>query len=125
MRQLEFLEKYLDLFKEIQSLEIKLNGQISQTDLLLNEILSRIDDFDEEIILEEKNFLYERVLLKKYAQNVLSSNEMFRNIFKSKNIEDIEKRANMFLGKNKKLLEDAKCIVKIIAYIDGAENESE
>ena len=125
MKQLEFIEKYLDLFKELYKFEIALNGQISQTDLLLNEILNRIDDFDDEIILEEKNFLYERVLIKRYAQNILSNNTVFQNIFKSKSFDEMDERTSLFLERNKRILEDGKNIDKIIAFMDGTENESE
>ena len=125
MKQLEFIEKYLDLFNELYKFEIALNGQISQTDLLLNEILNRIDDFDDEIILEEKNFLYERVLIKRYAQNILSNNTVFQNIFKSKSFDEMDERTSLFLERNKRILEDGKNIDKIIAFMDGTENESE
>lgn len=125
MKQLEFIEKYLDLFKELCKFEIALNGQISQTDLLLNEILNRIDDFDDEIILEEKNFLYERVLIKRYAQLILSNNTVFQNIFKSKSFDEMDERTSLFLERNKRILEDGKNIDKIIAFMDGTENESE
>lgn len=125
IKQLEFVEKYLDFVKEWYKFEIALNGQISQTDLLLNEILNRIDDFDDEVILEEKNFLYERVLIKRYAQNILSNNTVFQNIFKSKSFDEMDERTSLFLERNKRILEDGKNIDKIIAFMDGTENESE
>lgn len=122
VKQLDFVGRYLDFYKEMQNLEIKLNGQISQTDLLLNKILEQAVNLENESILEEANNLYERVLLKKYARNVLSNNTAFQNIFKSKNIDEIEKRTNIFLEKNKQLLEESKNIEMIINQINGDEN---
>ena len=82
IKQIEFVEKYLDFVKEWYKFEIALNGQISQADLLMNEILDHIDNLDMDKIIQEEQNLYKKILIKRYAQNILSNNHMFKNIFK-------------------------------------------
>ena len=125
IKQIEFVERYLDFVKEWYKFEIALNGQISQADLLMNEILDHIDNLDMDQIIQEEQNLYKKILIKRYAQNTLSSNHMFKNIFKSKNLDELDERTSLFLEKNKKLLETGKCIGEMFTHMDGAGNEPE
>lgn len=120
IKQIEFVEKYLDFVKEWYKFEIALNGQISQADLLMNEILDHIDNLDMDKIIQEEQNLYKKILIKRYAQNILSNNHMFKNIFKSKNLDELDERTNLFLEKNKKLLETGKHIGEMFTHMDGA-----
>ena len=81
---------------------------------------AHIDNLDMDQIIQEEQNLYKKILIKRYAQNILSSNHMFRNIFKSKNLDELDERTNLFLEKNKKLLETGKHIGEIFTHMDGA-----
>ena len=103
--QIELIEQYLEYVKSISVYEMRLGGQISNTDLLLNDVLKRVIDLNDEEIEEEQQHVYERILLKRYSQKSLEVNTLFNNIFKSKKFVDVEKSINVFLAHNRELAE--------------------
>lgn len=117
-KQIEIIEQYLDYIRALKNYEIRLNGQISNTDLLINNILKRTHDLDNESILEEQQHVYERILLKRYAQELLCNNMLFNNIFRSKDIEEVEKCITMFLDKNRQLSELMERIEFVLDYVE-------
>ena len=98
---------------------MRLAGQISNTDLLLNGVLTRVNELNKEDIIEEQQYVYERILLKKYAQNALSNNEIYKNIFSTKDINEVEKRLTKFLNKNRELNELQEQLESIFDYIEN------
>ena len=125
-KQIKLLEEYFNFIKELNTFELKLNGQISITDLMLNEILKRTNNLQEDQIIEEQQYLYERVVLKKYSQSVLANNKLFQNIFMINNIEEIQKRINRFLDSSSQINELEERINYIFDYIEnGDENGTE
>ena len=104
-KQIEIIEQYLNYVRALENYEIRLNGQISNADLLINDILKRTHDLNNDSITEEQQHVYERILLKRYAQELLGNNVLFNNIFRAKDIEEVEKRITMFLDKNRKMME--------------------
>ena len=107
----------------MENYEIRLNGQISNTDLLINDILKRTHDLNNDSITEEQQHVYERILLKRYAQELLGNNVLFNNIFRAKDIEEVEKRITMFLDKNRKMMEIQEQIELILECVENR-NES-
>ena len=103
--QIELIEQYLEYVKSISVYEMRLGGQISNTDLLLNDVLKRVIELNDEEIEEEQQHVYERILLKRYSQKSLEVNTLFNNIFKSKKFVDVEKSINVFLAHNRELAE--------------------
>lgn len=117
-KQIEIIEQYLNYIRYLKDYEIRLNGQISNADLLLNDILKRTHDLDDESIVEEQRYVYERILLKRYAQETLSNNVSFNNIFRAKDIEEVEKRITIFLNKNRQLSELMERIEFVLDYVE-------
>ena len=117
-KQIEIIEQYLNYIRYLKDYEIRLNGQISNADLLLNDILKRTHDLDDESIVEEQRYVYERILLKRYAQETLSNNVSFNNIFRAKDIEEVEKRITIFLNKNSQLSELMERIEFVLDHVE-------
>ena len=117
-KQIEIIEQYLNYVRALENYEIRLNGQISNTDLLINDILKRTHDLDNESIVEEQRYVYERILLKRYAQETLSNNVSFKNIFRGKDIEEVEKRITIFLNKNRQLSELRERIEFVLDHVE-------
>ena len=117
--QIKLLEQYLTYIKLLNICEMRLAGQISNTDLLLNEVLTRVNELNKEDIIEEQQYVYERILLKKYAQNALRNNEIYKNIFSTKDINEVEKRLTKFLNKNRELNELQEQMESIFDYIEN------
>ena len=122
-KQIEIIEQYLNYVRALENYEIRLNGQISNTDLLINDILKRTHDLNNDSITEEQQHVYERILLKRYAQELLGNNVLFNNIFRAKDIEEVEKRITMFLDKNRKMMEIQEQIELILECVENR-NES-
>ena len=122
-KQIDIIEQYLNYVRALENYEIRLNGQISNTDLLINDILKRTHDLNNDSITEEQQHVYERILLKRYAQELLCNNMLFNNIFRSKDIEEVEKRITMFLDKNRKMMEIQEQIELILECVENR-NES-
>ena len=122
-KQIEIIEQYLNYVRALKNYEIRLNGQISNTDLLINDILKRTHELDNDSITEEQQHVYERILLKRYAQELLGNNALFNNIFRAKDIEEVEKRITMFLDKNRKMMEIQEQIELILECVENR-NES-
>ena len=122
-KQIDIMEQYLNYVRALENYEIRLNGQISNTDLLINDILKRTHDLDNDSITEEQQHVYERILLKRYAQELLGNNALFNNIFRAKDIEEVEKRITMFLDKNRKMMEIQEQIELILECVENR-NES-
>ena len=122
-KQIDMIEQYLNYVRALENYEIRLNGQISNTDLLINDILKRTHDLNNDSITEEQQHVYERILLKRYAQELLGNNVLFNNIFRAKDIEEVEKRITMFLDKNRKMMEIQEQIELILECVENR-NES-
>ena len=122
-KQIDMIEQYLNYVRALENYEIRLNGQISNTDLLINDILKRTHDLNNDSITEEQQHVYERILLKRYAQELLGNNALFNNIFRAKDIEEVEKRITMFLDKNRKMMEIQEQIELILECVENR-NES-
>ena len=117
-KQIDMIEQYLNYVRALENYEIRLNGQISNTDLLINDILKRTHDLDNDSITEEQQHVYERILLKRYAQELLGNNALFNNIFRAKDIEEVEKRITMFLDKNRQLSELRERIEFVLDHVE-------
>ena len=117
-KQIEIIEQYLNYVRALKNYEIRLNGQISNTDLLVNDILKRTHELDNDSITEEQQHVYERILLKRYAQELLGNNALFNNIFRAKDIEEVEKRITMFLDKNRQLSELRERIEFVLDHVE-------
>lgn len=125
-KQINLLTRYLMLIREIEAFERKLNGQISQADLLLNSIVERSVDLSENQIIEEQRNLYKMVFLKNFAQMNMRNMQKFKSIFKpNATSEEIEMRINDFAEYNKKMLAKEKSILSTIRLIEGEENGTE
>ena len=122
-KQIDMIEQYLNYVRALENYEIRLNGQISNTDLLINDILKRTHDLNNDSITEEQQHVYERILLKRYAQELLGNNVLFNNIFRAKDIEEVEKRITMFFDKNRKMMEIQEQIELILECVENR-NES-
>ena len=118
-KQIDMIEQYLNYVRALENYEIRLNGQISNTDLLVNDILKRTHELDNDSITEEQQHVYERILLKRYAQELLGNNVLFNNIFRAKDIEEVEKRITMFLDKNRKMMEIQEQIELILECVEN------
>ena len=118
-KQIEIIEQYLNYIKCLKDYEIRLNGQISNTDLLLNDVLKRVIDLNDEEIEEEQQHVYERILLKRYSKKALSNNILFNNIFKSKKFVDVEKSINTFLEHNRELAVLQEQIEHVLEYTEN------
>ena len=117
-KQIDMIEQYLNYVRALENYEIRLNGQISNTDLLINDILKRTHDLNNDSITEEQQHVYERILLKRYAQELLGNNALFNNIFRAKDIEEVEKRITMFLDKNRQLSELRERIEFVLDHVE-------
>lgn len=104
--QIDILERYVNLLKVMESFEMKLNGNISQTDLMMNNIVNRLITLnDEGKIHDEQELVYKNCLTKKYAQIVLRNNQKFVNVFRQKHgVEETEEQIKEFITNSRKIM---------------------
>jgi hypothetical protein len=124
-KQIDLIERYIEFVKEMEVYKNRLNGEISQTDLLVNRILDSSKHLEDNQVINEQRELYKRILIKKHAQKRNSSNQLFKNIFMcDMNANDVEERVRNFLGKNLQLNEEEEIIEHIIELIERDKYES-
>lgn len=117
--QINLISRFLALKKEIILYENFLAGSISQADLLMNRILEKVDRQNDVDILNIQNELYEKILIKKYSQHILSNNQLFFNIFKAQDVTEIEKRIDKFLEKNNEITKEKEYLQQVLELIRG------
>lgn len=124
-KQINLAEKYLNMVREIDEFEKMLAGQVSQADLLMNNIIERSIDLTDDQIIGEQKELYRKVYVKKYSQMLLKNNQLFKNVFTGRTEPEIADRINSFLEYNTQMLEEENHLIKIMKLMDGEQNGTE